>query len=238
MNQWIETYLRQFVNGRQDDWTTYLPVAEFAHNSWKHETSGHTPHQLIMGFNPSADWTEGDETVPATAARLEELDKARTIAHQSLQKKTQVTKPIRTFAVGDQVWLDARNIKIKAPSRKMSPRRIGPFTISQKVSSVAYRLDLPTHMNIHNVFHVDLISPYTETAEYGIPFKRPAPETIEGEEEYEVDEIIAERKHGRKRQRQYLVRWKGYPASDNSWVSKDDLHAPELLQEFYGKQQA
>ena len=90
-------------------------------------------------------------------------------------------------------------------------------------------------MNIHPVFHVDLLSPYKETAEYGIPFKRPAPETIDGEEEYEVDEIISERRHGRKRQRQYLVSWKGYPGSDNSWVNKADLNAPDLLAEFYKK---
>ena len=50
-------------------------------------------------------------------------------------------------------------------------------------------------MNIHPVFHVDLLMPYKVTAEYGIPFKHPAPETIDGQEEYE---ILAERRHGHK----------------------------------------
>ena len=90
-------------------------------------------------------------------------------------------------------------------------------------------------MNIHPVFHIDLLTPYKETAEYGIPFKRPAPETIDGEEEYEIEEIISERRHGRKRQRQYLVSWKGYPGSDNSWVNETDINAPLLLAEFYNK---
>ena len=89
------------------------------------------------------------------------------------------------------------------------------------------------HMNIHPVFHVDLLMPYKVTAEYGIPFKCPAPKTTDGQEEYEVNEILAERRHGHKCQHQYLVSWKGYPGSDNSWVSKDDLHASELLQEFH-----
>src|SRR5580692_10743042 len=100
---------------------------------------------------------------------------------------------------------------------------------------VAYQLRLPSHMNIHPVFHIDLLTPYKETAEYGIPFKRPAPETIDGEEEYEIEEIISERRHGRKRQRQYLVSWKGYPGSDNSWVNETDINAPLLLAEFYSK---
>jgi hypothetical protein len=32
MNQWIENYLREFVNGQQNNWSTLLPIAEFAHN--------------------------------------------------------------------------------------------------------------------------------------------------------------------------------------------------------------
>jgi hypothetical protein len=43
MNRWIENYLRQFVSGRQDNWSTLLPIAEFTHNSWKHEHTKHTP---------------------------------------------------------------------------------------------------------------------------------------------------------------------------------------------------
>jgi len=46
--------LREFVNGRQNNWSTLLPMAEFAHNSWKHEHTKHTPHELIFGFNPTA----------------------------------------------------------------------------------------------------------------------------------------------------------------------------------------
>jgi hypothetical protein len=33
MNQWIETYLCNFVNGRQDNWSDLLPITEFTHNS-------------------------------------------------------------------------------------------------------------------------------------------------------------------------------------------------------------
>ena len=78
--------------------------------------------------------------------------------------------------MGQEVWLDAQNVKTKAPSK------------------------LPAHMNIHPVFHVDLLIPYKVTAEYSIPFKCPAPKTIDGQEEYEVNEISAKRRHGCKHQ--------------------------------------
>ena len=87
-------------------------------------------------------------------------------------------------------------------------------------------------MKIHNVFHVDLLIPYKETEAYGDTYPQPPPELIDGQEEYEVEDIITDRFNKRKRKRQYLVKWIGYPASDNSWVDEADLHAPELLEEY------
>ena len=58
---------------------------------------------------------------------------------------------------------------------------------------------------------------------------------IEGEEEWEVEGILKAEHKGRNRQVQYLVSWKGYPASENSWVAHQDLNAPKLLKEFYQK---
>ena len=40
VNQEIETYLRMFINHRQDDWADWLPIAEFAYNNHIH-TSTH-----------------------------------------------------------------------------------------------------------------------------------------------------------------------------------------------------
>jgi hypothetical protein len=52
-------------------------------------------------------------------------------------------------------------------------------------------------MKIHNVFHVDLLLPYKETEAYGPAYMRPAPDLIEGEEEYEVKLIRDARKYER-----------------------------------------
>ena len=103
MKQWIETYLRQFTNGQQTNWAIYLPIAEFAHNSWKHEGTHFTPHYPIMGCNPQVNWTKGDKDVPAVEERLNELTKAREQAHQSLQCKTAITKTIRMLEMGQEV---------------------------------------------------------------------------------------------------------------------------------------
>ena len=97
---------------------------------------------------------------------------------------------------------------------------------------MAARLDLPQLMKIHNVFHTDLLLPYKETDQYGMLFTRP-PLIIDSEEEYEIENILDARHHGRGCKLQYLVHWKGYPHSDDSWIDHKDLHAPDLLKEFY-----
>ena len=87
-------------------------------------------------------------------------------------------------------------------------------------------------MKIHNVFYIDLLILYHETEEYSETYMQLPSELIDGEEEYEVEEIINTCQKGCNKKLQYLVRWKGYPLSENSWVDKDNLHAPELLAEY------
>ena len=51
-NQWLEQYLRFWVDHQQTNWHHYLPLAEFVHNSWKNETMGRSPFEILMGYSP------------------------------------------------------------------------------------------------------------------------------------------------------------------------------------------
>ena len=57
-------------------------------------------------------------------------------------------------------------------------------------------------------------------------------ELVQGVEEYEVKAVLDVCHYGRKKKRQYLVKWKGYPDSDNEWVDHTDMHAPEAIKEY------
>jgi hypothetical protein len=100
------------------------------------------------------------------------------------------------------------------------------------MSTVNYRLELPTQWSIHPVFHIDLLMPYKETIMHGPNFTRPAPELINGEEEYSVEKILDSWRFGRRQCLQYLVKWEGYPNSDNMWVNKDDVSADDKVWDF------
>ena len=118
--------------------------------------------------------------------------------------------------------------------RLSATRPLGAVTtIKEAISAVTYRLDLPSSWKIWNAFHASLLTPYRETDSHGPNYERPPPDLIKDEEEYEVDQILDSRKHGRGSALQYLVRWKGYPDSDNQWVAKRDLFTPQLVKDFH-----
>ena len=234
-NQWVETYLRFFTNHQQTDWAERLPLAEFAHNNWRSETTKHTPFFLLMGYHPRADGHYAASSSPLVERRLDNLLQARkdalthmTRAQQSWVKHRDTPK----YAVGDRVWLDGRNLKTDQPTSKLAPRRHGPFAIAQVMSPVSYRLELPHQWRIHPVFHIDLLTPYHETKMHGENYLRPPPELVDNEEEYEVEAILDSRTFGRGRKLQYLVKWVGYPHSDNQWEDADKVYADELVKAF------
>ena len=94
------------------------------------------------------------------------------------------------FEEGEQVWLEGRNLKTHHLTTKLAPHRYGPFPINGKLSPVTYHLTLPPSMKIHPVFHVDLLTQYRETKAHGPNYKRPPPDIIDGEPEWEVEKII------------------------------------------------
>ena len=68
---------------------------------------------------------------------------------------------------------------------------------------------------------------------HGRNFPEPPPDLIEGEPEYEVDQILAVRRHGCNQDLQYLLHWKGYSQAHDSWEPAKNVTTPELIKEFY-----
>jgi len=106
--------------------------------------------------------------------------------------------------VGNNMWLENKNIHSNRPSKKLDNKRYGPFRISKDIGSGAFQLQLPEGWMIHNVFNEDLLTRCVEP-KFKEQHEKPAPlPTIINEEgEYEVKEVRKHRKRGRGTQ--YLV---------------------------------
>jgi hypothetical protein len=143
--------------------------------------------------------------------------------------------PTPNLEVGDKVLLDASYFPSTRPSRKLGEKRYGPFRITEKLSDLTYRLELPPSWKIHPVFHVDKLRKYHEDPNEP-NFTEPPPDLVDEHDEWEVEKILDARwtGKGKSRKLQWLVRWKGYNDKEATWEPLSHLkNALELLDEFY-----
>jgi len=237
VNQETEAYLRIFCGNNPEKWSELLPNAEFAHNQRIHSARNASPFYLLMGYHPKAVPTAYPRTnIPAVEQRILELQKARDealaaheLARQRMIERT--TRGYKPFKKGERVWLDSRNLKIGYQTKKLAPRREGPFEVTEVLGPMTFKLKLPHQWKIHPVFHASLLTPYRETDTHGPNFHSPPPDLIDGQEEWEVEAILT---HRRRRNRlEYLTTWKDYPSSDNSWEPEVAFeNAQEILNAY------
>ena len=234
-NQWVKQYIRLYTLARQDDWEAWLPIATFVHNRWPNATTKHSPHEVLLGYHPSAaEEPTGITNNETVEVRHQLIKEHREVALHALNKTAQAT-PTSQYKVEEWVWLEAKYLALPYASTKLAPRHHGLFQITKEISPVAYQLTLPRAWMIHNVFHSSLLTHYKETCESGAQFQHPPPELIGNKEEYEVEQIINHHYYGKCCQLQYLICWKGYSAADDTWEPADQVHADELVRSYHGK---
>ncbi|KAL6155406.1 hypothetical protein ACJBU6_05630 [Exserohilum turcicum] len=158
----------------------------------------------------------------------EELSKRiarRNLTASNAANKQRIEGP--TFKEGDRVFLSRQNLKTRRPCRKLDNLRVGPLEILEKVGPVNYKLRLPPGMKVHPVFHKKLLEPAPQDAELA--------EDIELEnDEYIVEEVKDLRKI--RRQWKYLVKWQGWPDSQNTWEPEENLtNCKSLVREYHRK---
>lgn len=248
-NQTLEQFLRCYTTDKQENWAAWLPVAEFAYNNSAHQglrrgndpVKVMSPFYALYGYDPELCAEVRDEPlregVPAAAERVERLIREREalaehwhVAREAQAKGYNRTHQPRSYQVGDQVMLSAKNLKVREPSRKLSHRYIGPFQVLAAVGTQAYRLAMPSHYRIHNVFHVSLLEPYRQRDGVATPEAR-APELVDGEEEWEVEAILDSAL--RKGRKYFLVKWTGWDNEYNQWIPEEDLEHAGALRAAY-----
>ena len=69
----------------------------------------------------------------------------------------------KEFSVEDHVYLRVKPKKssLKLGSyTKLAPQLCGPFQVLERIGPMAYKLALPTHLRILNIFHFSLLKKY------------------------------------------------------------------------------
>jgi hypothetical protein len=146
-----------------------------------------------------------------------------------------------TFATGDLVLVDSRDRRMRYKSRhgdgraaKLFPRWDGPFKVVEVFRDTStYRLQLTHDDKSHPVFHISKLKRYNPNDTNNFPSReppRPGPIDVDGEEEFEVEAIVDEK--GKGRGLRYLVKWRGYPDTDNGWEPLANVKGTEALKRW------
>ena len=201
-------------------------MAEFQHNNYVHTTIQQSLFLLntrrlpCMGFEP---WQNPSslEIVNEFMERMRiAIDKAKSAIRKAQNNMKryydQCRTPAPVFNPGDKVFLNASDIWTMCPSQKLLHRWLGPFVIERRIGPMVYCLKLLHQMKqLHPVFNIvkltlTLDNPITEQKMED----HPPPIIIDGEAEWEVEEILDSCWH--QRRFQYLIKWKGYGREHNS----------------------
>ncbi len=199
-----------------------LPLAQWAYNVSRNSSIGISPFRALYGYNPNLyiDLAVADNglrgEVPAARDRVAKLYELRQRLRDKLQQAQEAQakyynqrhKPME-FRRGDIVKLSTRNLRLK--NKKLQPRWIGPFRVTERIGSQAYRLALPeAYQALHDVFPIQLLEKYHPRE--GEP-PLPMPELEEDNGEWEIEEVRnTAKKDGQVR---WLVKWKGWPSEYN-----------------------
>ncbi|TPX33158.1 hypothetical protein SeLEV6574_g08402 [Synchytrium endobioticum] len=245
MNQELETYLRCFTSYNQDNWPKLLPTAEFAHNNTYHTSIGMSPLQATTGQDASIEFlgsnteTPSSSTVPEASKMKERMD---TIYKQvtwhlerALQRHKKNADEYRreefSYNAGDEVMLSTKSIRTDRPTKKLDYKWIGPYLIKRKINNVAYEIELPHNVRIHNVFHISLLKPYIRPKDPTRQLPKPPPLRIKEDEGFIIENILDVRRRGKGWE--YLIKWEGYGEEDNTWESRRTIDDEPMLEEWH-----
>jgi hypothetical protein len=207
-----------------------------------------TSFEAVYGIPPTRllSYVPGTTIVESVDVLLRDRAQLITLLRHNLQqaqhhmkKHADLRRSERQFEVGQHVYLClqpyCQNSVVTRCALKLAPRFYGPYTIIQRVGSVAYELDLPPTSKIHLVFHVSQLklklgssSTAATTAATTLP-----PIDVDGIIQPEPEEILLRRFRPQNNHSitELLVCWAGQSPEDAMWEEYHSLaHAyPHLV---------
>jgi len=131
--------------------------------------------------------------------------------------------------IKERVYLRTDNIHVKQRSKKLNNKSIKLFEIKRNIKGLSYKLDLLKKMQIHSVFHASML----QYCNQFIPLQI-IKTFVKLNEEYQVENILEKQMISEKAH--YLVKWKEYNTSENTWELKENLlNCARTLQQFERK---
>lgn len=119
------------------------------------------------------------------------------------------------------------------PFRNSITSVLVPLEIKEKISTHAFRLELPPTIKVHNIFHAFKLSLDCRDPYLGQIIPPPPLIEVDGENFHYVNNILDSKYVGRGngRQLRYLVKWEGY--CDPTWEPARYVKNLDAVKEFH-----
>ena len=136
---------------RAGNWDLLLPTVEMTINSLPNSSTGYSPFFLNYGYHPvmPVELLKGDEEVQVEAVEnfvdrvQNEWKQARkNLLHSVQTQQRYYNQRHRSveYSVGDLILLSTKNLKFKNVPVKLQKRFVGPFEITERIGTQAYRI--------------------------------------------------------------------------------------------------
>ena len=255
LNQWINQRLRIYVNHYQDNWSKFIPALDFVQNGTPHDSTGLEPHEVMMGCPMPQQWEWQNRTTDfsdiAVREKLsrqegqriaEQVQGAIEIARQNmgLAQEKQITQANKhrvdpQFDVGDEVRV-IRKTWSERTDRQSDKLDLwltqGHYRI-REMSGYSYVLDLPESWQGPRLFHASRLVLYPNNPLPGQVAENPDGEAVDGEEEWEVQEVTASRLKYKKLY--YQIQWKGWDPDPTWYLAESLINSPLKVEEYHLK---
>ncbi|WVZ93704.1 hypothetical protein U9M48_039664 [Paspalum notatum var. saurae] len=235
VNQILEDMLRACALTYSTKWDECLPLAEFAYNNSYQKSLEMAPFEALYGrrCRTPLNWSKSGERVTFSPDLVTQAEEQVRFIHSNLKRaqsrqKSYSAKRRRplAFEEGDHVYLwvsPMRGVHRFGVKGKLAPRYIGPFKITERCGSAAYRLELPPHLAVvHDVFHVSQLKKCLRVPEEVVDASQLQ---IEPDLTYEEQPIkILDQKQRATRRRTinfYKVQWSNHSEEEATWEQEE-----------------
>ncbi|WVZ49152.1 hypothetical protein U9M48_000529 [Paspalum notatum var. saurae] len=225
----LDDMLRACALTYSTKWDECLPLAEFAYNNSYQKSLEMAPFEALYGrrCRTPLNWSEPGERV-TFGPEIE-----HNLGEKSYSDKRR--RPL-AFEEGDHVYLRVSPMKgvhrfgVKG---KLAPRYVGPFKITERCGSVAYRLELLPHLAaVHDVFHVSQLKKCLRVPKEVIDTSQIQIEPDLTYEEHPIKILDQKQRSTRRRTINfYKVQWNNHSEEEATWEQEEFLRTryPDFL---------
>eukprot|EP00253_Pinus_taeda_P008909 PITA_08909 len=207
VNQVVEDMLRAYVMQQPTKWEDYLHLVEFAYNNGYNSSLQMSHFEMLYGrkCRTASSWSGPEDKVMLGPKMLKQME--------------ELVKKVRS------------NLKVAQDRQKNfvdRKIRFKEYQILARIGQVAYQLTLPSHIRVHNVFHVSVLKKYVYNPKHVINWQDIQVEP-EGEIRVELLSIIDRREVTlwKRDITQLKVQWQHFGPDEATWEDE------ELMKQAY-----